>query len=145
MPDRQREPSPNALALYRFLQEEWDAMGVRPTAWCRRHGMSDATVLRWREGVEPDMALLKRVATELNRPLYEVLLAAGYITSDDLNGKTVTERTYSVPEALRGDPKLKDVPSGKKELLRQLYDQYVVDAQQVRRPSRSRRALAAAQ
>lgn len=110
--------------LFAFLQTEWDAMGIGPTAWARRVGLPDATVLRWRdEDVDPDMRTLRRVAEALERPVVDVLLAAGYVTSDELNGYAVPVRTYDIIETIRLDQKLSDP---EREALRQVHDAFAL-------------------
>jgi transcriptional regulator with XRE-family HTH domain len=120
-----RPASPNAKALYAFLEREWAAMGIRPTAWCRRVGIADATILRWRdEGCEPDVATLKRVAAALERPLIDVLIGAEYITPSDAGGYEVPDRTYDIADAIRLDPRLSD---GQREAYRSMYRAFELD------------------
>lgn len=114
MPDKSAE----AIELYRFIQNECDRMDVRITTWARRHNIADATIIRWRQGVEPDMRSLRRVAEALGRPLWEVLTAAGYIDPEEV-GRDVSPREYDVAEAIRLDRRL--TPRAR-ELLNQVYD-----------------------
>jgi hypothetical protein len=72
--------------LTSFLQKEWDAAGTTRGAWCREAGLADSTVMRWGQGVEPDMRNLRMVAQGLGRRLVDVLLAAGYLSPDDVGG-----------------------------------------------------------
>lgn len=109
--------------MYAFLQQEWDAMGIRPTAWCRKVGMADATVLRWRDGVEPDLRTLRRVAEALGRPLLDLLVAAGYVTSAEAGGYSVPIRSYSLLEAIELDRSISD---GEREALRQVHDAFAL-------------------
>jgi transcriptional regulator with XRE-family HTH domain len=112
--------SPYAQALYSFLEREWEAMDIRPSAWCRRVGLADATVLRWREGEsEPDMRTIRRVADALERPVIDLLVAMGYVTRREAGGYEPPARTYDLLETIRLDPKLTD---GEREALRQVYD-----------------------
>lgn len=113
----------NALALYRFLESEWDRLGIRPTAWCRQVRIADATVLRWREGVEPDMRSLRRVAEALERPLIDLLLAAEYVTPEQIDGREITDRSFDLLETIRLDPKLS---SAEREALRQVHDAFAL-------------------
>jgi len=120
-----RTASPNARALYAFLEREWAAMDIRPTAWCRKVGLADATIFRWRdEGCEPDMHTLKKVADALERPLIDVLIAAEYIPLDEAGGYEVPDRTYDLLEAIRLDPELSD---GEREAHRQLHYAFNLD------------------
>jgi hypothetical protein len=123
--------SKNAQSLFAFLEEEWDRMGLKPTAWTRKVGIPDATVLRWRDGIEPDMRSLKRIAEALERPLVDVLLAAEYITPDEVSGYVPQPRSYDLLEAIELDPKLSD---GEREALRQVHDAFrLVESGQVRK------------
>ena len=132
--------SANAKALYAFLEQEWARMGIRPTAWCRKVGLADATVLRWREGIEPDLRSLKRVAEALERPLIDILVGARYVTSEEAGGYVVAPRCCDLLEAIRLDPELSD---GEREALRQVHDAFaLVEAERAHR-TRSRRRTSA--
>lgn len=96
-------PSKQASALYAFLEKEWDAMKIAPTRWCREAGIADPTVYRWKHGVEPDMKSIRRVAEALGRPVLDVLVAAGYVSSEEANGHIPGPRSYDLREALRLD------------------------------------------
>lgn len=115
--------SDQAIALYRFLETEWDAMDIRPTAWCRSVGLADATVLRWRDGVEPDLRSLRRVAEALGRPLLDLLVASGYVTEEEAGGYVVPPRSYDLLEAIQLDQSISD---GEREALRQVHDAFAM-------------------
>jgi len=119
-----RPPSPNAHALYAWLETEWANMGIKPTAWCRKVGLADATIFRWRdEGCEPDVATLKKVAEALERPLIDILIAANYITPDETGGYKAPERTYDLLETLRLDTGLSP---HEREAHRHLHDAFAL-------------------
>lgn len=120
---RMGSPSKEAIALYRWLQTEWDAMDIAPTAWCRKVGFSDATVLRWRDGIEPDLRTLKKLAVALERPLLDVLIKAGYVKRNEVGEYQVPPRTYDLLETIRLDPTLSD---GEREALRQVHDAFAL-------------------
>lgn len=115
--------STHALALYSFLQKEWDAMKIAPTTWCRQVGIADPTVYRWRQGVEPDMRSLKRVAEALGRPVLDILVAAEYVTPEEAKGHIATPRSYDVLEAIRLDQSISD---NCREAMRQVYDAFAL-------------------
>lgn len=112
------EKSSEAIQLFRFLQAECDRMDIKITTWGRKNDIADATIIRWRQGVEPDMRSLRRVAKALDRPLWEVLVAAGYVDPEDV-GRDISPREYDVADAIRLDRKLS--PRAR-ELLNQVYD-----------------------
>ena len=86
--------------------------------------MSDATVLRWRDGdAEPDMRTLRRVAEALGRPLIDVLIAAGYVDPEQAGGYAVPIRSYSLLEAIELDRTISD---GEREALRQVHDAFAL-------------------
>jgi hypothetical protein len=112
--------SKHALALYAFLEKEWAAMKTGPYAWCREVGIADPTVFRWKQGVEPDMRSLRRVAEALGRPVLEILIAVRYVSVAEANGHVVAPPpSYSVLEALERDQSISD---DVREVLRQVYD-----------------------
>lgn len=114
--------SKHATKLYAFLQKEWDAMGIAPTTWCRTVGIPDPTVYRWKTGVEPDMKSMRRVAEALERPLVDVLLAAGYVTPAQVGGHIPElRRPHDLREALEKD---QSVDAGLREAIRQMLDAF---------------------
>lgn len=115
--------SKHALALYAFLVEEWDAMQIAPTTWCRQVGIADPTVYRWRQGVEPDMRSLRRVAEALGRPIVDILVAANYLQPDEVGGHVAVPRSYDVLEAINLDQAISDQC---REALRQVYDAFTL-------------------
>jgi hypothetical protein len=96
--------------LAEFLASEWAAKGITRGTWCRENKIPDSTVMRWARGVEPDMRNLRIVAAALDRPLVDVLLAAGYLSPSDVNGRQVSPPTpwQSVDRAIEEDPTLSD-------------------------------------
>lgn len=115
-------PVKPGLALYTFLQEEWRALGTTRGAWCRQADLPDSTVHRWSQGHEPDMKSLRAVATALERPFTDILLAAGYVTPEELGGALLSPRKPpTLDEALKLDPELIADP-GQQELLTQVVD-----------------------
>ena len=116
-------PSRQAKQLYGWLEDEWAARGITMTAWCREAGISNTTVLRWREGTEPDLRTLRIVADKLERSLVDVLLAAGYIYQDEVDGYEIPTRYYDIVETIRLDPDLSDE---EREALRQIHDAFAL-------------------
>jgi predicted transcriptional regulator len=123
----------HGLELWQFLESEWERLGTRPTAWSRQANIPDATMLRWRDGVEPELRNLRRVANALNRPLVEILLAAKYVTPKEVNGQQIMERVYSVPEAIALDPAL---GPGDRDVLLRVYTALVAADGTTRRPGK---------
>lgn len=88
-----------------FLEHFWLANGLTRRAWCRAAGLPDSSVGRWRDGVEPEIASLKKVARGVQRPLVDLLLIAGYLSPEELAGPTPPEiQTFNVERAIRLDP-----------------------------------------
>lgn len=101
------DPDNPGEALYSFLEEEWEALGLTRGAWCRKANLPDSTVYRWKSGHLPDMRSLQIVADTLGRPMIEVLLAAGIVNPDEVNGQWIAPRQpVTLDDALRGDPML---------------------------------------
>jgi transcriptional regulator with XRE-family HTH domain len=100
----------HGAALSRFLAGEWAALGTNRSRWCRQHGLSDSTVLRWSQGSSNiDMAQMNAVARALGRPLVDILLAARYLTPEEVGGRQVTVRQpIAAADAIRTDPALSD-------------------------------------
>lgn len=100
----------HGLALTRFLEAEWAALDTNRARWCREKGLSDSTVLRWGQGgVNIDMRQLQLLAQGLGRPLVDVLLAAHYITPEQVNGRQVAPREpVPAEQAIRVDPALSE-------------------------------------
>jgi transcriptional regulator with XRE-family HTH domain len=100
----------HGAALSRFLAAEWAALGTNRARWCRQHGLSDSTVLRWSQGSSNiDMAQMNAVARALGRPLVDILLAARYLTPEEVGGRHATPREPTAAvDAIRADPGLSD-------------------------------------
>ena len=96
--------------LTRFLQGEWNALGTTRGAWCRSVGIASSTVLRWSQGVEPDLKNLLIVAAGLDRKLVDVLYAAGYIGDEDVQVRTVAppRERITIEAAIKTDVTLSD-------------------------------------
>jgi hypothetical protein len=96
--------------LTKYLEQEWAARNTTRGAWCRSVGLAGSTVLRWSQGVEPDLRNLQVVAEGLNRRLVDVLFAAGYIDESDVRVRTVAppRMRTDVKAAIKADPTLSD-------------------------------------
>lgn len=123
--------------LWDFILDECRRQGMAPTGWTRRHHISDATALRWREGVEPSMKSLQQVARASGKTTWQLLLVCGYVDNEDL-----AEGSGTVLDALRTD---RTIPEGLREALRQVHDLGVLSASVREQQAREReRELAAA-
>jgi transcriptional regulator with XRE-family HTH domain len=75
----------------------------------RRSGISESQISRWlKNRGAPDVETLRKVARVLNRPLLEVVVAAGHLTPDEARMKdapTIPEPA-SVRDTLLADPAL---------------------------------------
>jgi hypothetical protein len=114
-------PSQNAIRLFRWLETEWDRMGVLPTIWCRQNGIPDPTVLRWQHGTEPDFRSLQRVAAALGRSIIDLLLVGGYISEEEANGHLPQPIVLDAEVAIRKDPRISDVLA---EAMLRLWENY---------------------
>lgn len=115
------EPSRHALAIYRFLRQEWDRLDVLPTVWCRQHGIPDPTVLRWGRGIEPDFRSLRRVADALGRSVLDVLVAGEYLTPEEANGHIPSPVMIDARKAIELDDSIDEVLT---EAMLSMMDQY---------------------
>lgn len=79
----------HGIKLTRFLEKEWDALGVTRGGWCRVNGLADSTVLRWSTGTPPTIDNMVLVAEALNRKLVDILYYAGYLDEDSYRVRTV--------------------------------------------------------
>ena len=123
MSSTSRAGSAQARALFDFILAECNAQQIALTTWCRGAGIPDPTVLRWREGVEPDMRSLRRVAVALDRSLIDILVAGGWITREEANGHVPQIRSYDLSEAIRLDTKISDA---EREAHRQLQQAFAM-------------------
>jgi len=108
--------------LTEFLQREWDAAGTTRGAWCREVGLADSTVMRWGQGTDPDFRNLELVAAGLGRRMVDVLLAAGYLTPDEVNGHVpVQSSRLDIDTALRTATGVSDAERDAHMQLRKAY------------------------
>lgn len=132
-----------ALALTRFLEAEWKALGTNRGKWCRKVGLADSTVFRWSQGVEPDMPTYDLLAKALGRDLVDVLQAAGYLSAEDLAGRSVAPRGLpDAMDAVRADPALSEEEKQAHLQLHRLFCKAADRAQgqeQAAKPRRARR------
>jgi transcriptional regulator with XRE-family HTH domain len=56
----------------------------------RKAGLSDTQVSRWLQGKQPSIDNLRRVAPVLHIPMSELLVAAEYVTPDEIGTATTT-------------------------------------------------------
>lgn len=96
-------------ALYRYLQAYWTAKGTNQNAWCDEHpGLHAPTVGRWRNGSEPKLNALRKVAEALGEPVIQILVAAEVLTPEEAHGIEAHPYTPTFDDAVRSDPTLTD-------------------------------------
>jgi transcriptional regulator with XRE-family HTH domain len=111
------------MNLTRYLEAEWDGLGTTRGAWCRKVGLADSTVLRWAQGIEPDMKNLRLIAPALGLTLTQVLVICGYETEQNAKVKAPEPRTRpTVAEAIELDPTIND---DERAALRAMHDALV--------------------
>lgn len=93
-------------ALMAFLNQEVEALGESPTGWARRNDIAATNLGRWRDGtVDPTLDVLEQIAIALGRPVIDLLIAAAYMKSEDVGGRTVLPLPApSVTTAIELDP-----------------------------------------
>lgn len=131
------EPVDYGLNLTRYLEKVWDGLGTTRGAWSRQAGLADSTVLRWSQGVEPNMDNLRMVAEALNLKLTQVLLICGYITPGELKTATVPPPPVrpTVSEAIELD---RTITTQEKLALRAMHDLFTQAADGHKRSVRIR-------
>lgn len=98
-------------SLMAFVDNELVALGEAPTSWARRHDITASNLGKWRDGdMDPTLPALEDVAAALGRPLVDLLIAAGYITPDEVGGRTVMPTPPpDVSHAIENDSSLTEV------------------------------------
>lgn len=104
-------------ALMQYVDAALDATGTAPTSWARAHGITATNLAKWRDGhSEPGLSTIEQIAEALGRRTVELLIAAGYITAEDVGITVVVpERRVDIDDAIENDPTLSDV---EREVLR---------------------------
>lgn len=95
-----------------WLDGRMAQLGVSATELARQAGVPDSVVSRWRrQGVRPEIALLRRIAGPLRVDLLELLVLAGHLEAAEVVG-SVPDAEHplwvSVTDALEHAPELDD-------------------------------------
>jgi transcriptional regulator with XRE-family HTH domain len=91
-----------------WLRKAMKARQIRtPSDLAKRSGVDQSLISRWlRDGTQPALPALRRVALVLDVPLLDLMVVAGHIEPTEANREDVPEPPAPVPVGANVDPDL---------------------------------------
>lgn len=133
-----------------YVQRHLDERGWTPSDLSRAAGINRSIIGRWRDGAKPEVTTARALASALDRPVKEVLVASGLLTPDEAD---VTEVTVLTMGEISDDELVAELAArlrqrrwtlvGEPQVSDPVVDEPAVRESELRRPKRSSRGRTA--